>query len=65
MHYVPYWNATGTDQPDDIVPVLEELEEMDKKDPAALQNIVASAMSFSSKWAESSGYCNPKHYELA
>ena len=49
VHYVPYWNATGHDYPDDILSVVDQLEQIDRDDPAALQRVVSNAMSFSAK----------------
>ena len=49
VHYVPYWDANSTTQPDDILSVVDQLEQIDRADPAALQRVVSNAMSFAAK----------------
>ena len=50
QHYVPFWNATGPDGAprgmDDVYDVIRELRRLDAEEPAKIQQIIANAQTF-------------------
>ncbi|KAG2426111.1 hypothetical protein HYH02_014866 [Chlamydomonas schloesseri] len=54
QHYVPFWNATGTDGQlrgmDDVYDVVRELRRLDAQEPAKIQQIIANAQTFAARF---------------